>query len=203
MRFSGEIEGVTASSASNTVDCDKDPVASLLEMFVAMVQSGRIKKGQCPALRPVFLKPHGVVHGTFKVRPDLPADLKVGLFNGSEFPAWVRFSSDTLPTVSDFKTTVGVGIKLFGVSGAKIFGRPDDTTFDFILQNFDVFFVDTAKDMCAFTRAGVVEGDYDTYLKAHPETNDLLNEMAHPVASVLGIDYWSCVPFAFGDKRFV
>jgi hypothetical protein len=203
MRFSAETAGVTESSAPNTVDCDRDPIASLVEMFVGMVQAGRIKKGQCPALRPVFLKAHGVVHGTFKVRPDLPADLRVGLFAGSEFPAWVRFSSDTLPTVSDFKTTVGVGIKLFGVPGPKIFGRPDDTTFDFILQNFDVFFVDTAKDMCAFTRAGVVEHDYGPYLKAHPETNDLLNEMARPVGSALGIDYWSCVPFAFGDKRFV
>jgi hypothetical protein len=202
MRFSDSVN-ITESTTSTTVDCDKDPIASLVEMFVGMVQSGRIKKGQCPALRPVFLKPHGVVHGTFKIRPDLPADLKVGLFGGSEYPAWVRFSSDTLPTISDFKTTVGVGIKLFGVPGAKTFGRPDDTTFDFILQNFDVFFVDTAKDMCEFTRAGVVEGDYGPYLKAHPETNDLLNEMSHPVASALGIDYWSCVPFAFGDKRFV
>ncbi|WP_375414198.1 LodA/GoxA family CTQ-dependent oxidase [uncultured Bradyrhizobium sp.] len=201
MRFS-ETADSTETTTSTPVDCEKDPIASLTQMFVGMVQAGRIRQGQCPALRPVFLKPHGVVHGTFRIRPDLPADLKVGLFAGSEYPAWVRFSSDTLPTISDFKTTVGVGIKLFGVPGPKIFGRPDDTTADFILQNFDVFFVDTAKDMCAFTRAGVVEHDYDSYLKAHPETNDLLNEMSHPVASALGIDYWSCVPFAFGP-RFV
>src|ERR1700733_12699130 len=120
MRFSDTVNA-TESATSTTVDCDKDPIASLVQMFVGMVQAGRIKKGQCPALRPVFLKPHGVVHGTFKVRPDLPADRKFGLFGGSEFPAWVRFSSDTLPTVSDFKTTVGVGIKLFGVPGPKIF----------------------------------------------------------------------------------
>src|SRR5882757_2680341 len=123
MRFS-KADDVAESTASTSVDCDKDPVASLVEMFVGMVQAGRIKRGQCPALRPVFLKPHGVVHGTFKVRSDLPADLRVGLFAGTEFPAWVRFSSDTLPTLNDFKSTVGIGIKLFGAPGPKIFGNP-------------------------------------------------------------------------------
>lgn len=185
------------------VDCSADPVASLVEMFVGMVQTGRIAKGQCPALRPVFLKPHGVAHGVFRVRPDLPGDLKVGLFAGNDYSAWVRISSDTLPTIGDFKTTVGIGIKLFNAPTPKIFGPPHDATFDFILQNFDVFFVDTATDMCAFTKAGVVDGDYDPYLKAHPQTAKLLDEMGKAVASTLGIAYWSCVPFAFGAKRFV
>src|SRR5579864_695378 len=192
-----------SSQQQNNIDCSADPVASLTQMFVGMVQQGRIAKGQCPALRPVFLKAHGVVHGIFRIVPNLPQDLKVGLFAGSEYPAWVRFSSDTLPTVSDYKTTVGIGIKLFNTPTPKIFGLPNETTFDLILQNFDVFFVNTAKDMCEFTQAGVVEGDYGPYLKAHPETAKLLDEMAKPVASVLGIDYWSGVPFSFGADRYV
>jgi hypothetical protein len=185
------------------IDCDADPIASLTEMFVGMVQAGRIAKGQCPAMRPVFLKPHGVVRGTFRMLPNLPDNLKVGLFAGSEYPAWVRFSSDTLPPVSDYKTTLGIGIKLFDTPTPKIFGLAEEKTFDFILQNFDVFFVNTAKDMCEFTQAGVVNADYDTYLKAHPKTAKLLDEMAKPVASVLEVDYWSCVPFAFGPDRYV
>jgi hypothetical protein len=123
------------------VDCVADPVASLVQMFVGMVEAGRIATGQCPALRPVFLKPHGVVHGMFRIVSDLPPDLRVGLFAGEEYPAWVRFSSDTLPTLNDYLSTIGIGIKLFGVPGAKIFGEPGDTTFDLILQNMDVFFV--------------------------------------------------------------
>ncbi len=190
-------------SPGKPVNCGADPIGSLTEMFVGMVQAGRIAKGQCPAMSPVFLKPHGVAHGVFRIAPSLPDNLKVGLFKGTEYPAWVRFSSDTLPTVSDYKTTCGIGIKLFDTPTPKIFGLPDETTFDFILQNFDVFFVNTAKDMCEFTKAGVVDGDYDTYLNAHPATAKILDEMAKPVASVLGIDYWSCVPFAFGAGRYV
>jgi hypothetical protein len=191
------------AGAGSQVDCDVDPFGSLVKMFVMMVQQGRIAKGQCPALRPVFLKPHGVAHGTFRIRGDLPDDLKVGLFSGTEYPAWVRFSSDTLTTLNDFRTTVGIGIKLFNAPTPKIFGDQHDQTFDFILQNFDVFFVDTARDMCAFTKAGVVDGNYDPYLAAHPVTARLLDEMAKPVASTLGIAYWSGVPFSFGAQRFV
>jgi hypothetical protein len=93
--------------------------------------------------------------------------------------------------------------KALQCAGAEIFGNPHDTTFDLILQNLDVFFVDTAADMCAFTKAGVVDGDYNTYLAAHPATARLLDEMAKPVASPLATAYWSCVPFAFGADRFV
>jgi len=194
-------EGMPAEGPK--VDCSSNPAGSLVEMFVGMVQAGRIKKGQCPARRPVFLKPHGVVRGAFRIRPDLPADLRIGMFTGSEYSAWMRFSSDTLPTSPDFKTTVGIGIKLFGVPGKKIFGQEDNTTFDFILQNHDVFFVDTAKDMCEFTKAGVVDGDYNRYLKDHPKTAAILDAMGKPVGSVLGSPYWSIMAFAFGGDRFV
>ena len=66
-----------------------------------------------------------------------------------------------------------------------------------------MFFVDTAADMCGFTKAGVVDGDYGPYLAAHPETAKLLDAMAKPVASVLASPYWSGLPFAFGADRFV
>ena len=195
----------TAGTAGSgqSLDCSADPVASLTKMFVGMVEAGRIGAGQCPALRPVFLKPHGIVHGIFRVVPNLPEDLKIGIFCESEYAAWVRFSSDTLPTLGDYASTLGVGIKLFGVRGEKIFGEPGDATFDFILQNMDVFFVNTAKDMCEFTQAGVVGGSYDSYLAAHPETARILNDMAKPVGSVLASPYWSGLPFAFGPDRFV
>ena len=192
-----------APGGSIPIDCATDPTGSLIQMFVNQVEVGRIAKGQSPALRPVFLKPHGVAAGTFRINADLPPELKVGVFAGSEYPCWVRFSSDTSPTSTDYQSTCGIGIKLFDVPGKKILGLPDDVTFDFILQNFPVFFVDTARDMCEFTRAGVVGGDYQPYLDKHPETARLLDEMTKPVGSVLGIDYWSGVPFAFGPGKFV
>jgi L-Lysine epsilon oxidase N-terminal/L-lysine epsilon oxidase C-terminal domain len=197
------LQAESASRDSHNIDCAGDPITSLVQMFVRIVESGRIAAGQCPALRPVFLKPHGIAHGIFRIRPDLPPNLRVGLFAGKEYPAWVRFSSDTLPTMNDYQSTIGVGIKLFDVPEQKIFGAPDDRTFDLILQNMDVFFVNTARDMCEFTQAGVIGGDYGPYLAAHPETARILNDMAKPVGSVLASPYWSCLPFSFGSERFV
>jgi hypothetical protein len=106
-------------------------------------------------------------------------------------------------TSPDYKTTVGIGLKLFDVPGAKVFGDPEAQTFDLIFQNMDRFFVDTAAEMCAFTRAGVVEGDYPAYLKTHPRTAEILNAMAKPVGSVLGVRYWAILPFHLGPDRYV
>ncbi|HEX8084940.1 MAG TPA: LodA/GoxA family CTQ-dependent oxidase [Solirubrobacteraceae bacterium] len=173
-------------------------------MFVDMVMGRRIGGGQSPVLRPVFLKPHGIVRGTFTVRPDLAEELRVGVFAGDRYDAWIRFSSDTLPANPDLKSTCGIGIKLFGVPGPKLL-PPDTeaTTHDFLLQNHDVFFVDTLKDFCEFTYAGVVKGDYGPYLRAHPKTSKILDAMQHVVPSVLATDYWSGLPYAFGPDRRV
>jgi hypothetical protein len=186
------------------VDCAADPIASLKAMFVDVIMGQRIAAGQDPVQRPVFLKPHGVAGGTFTVRPDLPEELRVGVFAGASYPAWVRFSSDTVPAVPDLGTTCGMAIKLFGVPGPKLLTPDEDaTTHDFLLQNHDVFFVDTARDMCEFTEAGVIHGDYGPYLAAHPVTASILSAMRKLVPSVLETTYWSCLPYAFGPDRHV
>lgn len=192
-----------ANHSANQVPCwNQDaPAAQLKEMFVDIVQQRRIALGQSPALRPVFLKPHGVAYGTFEPVADLPDDLKVGVFGMGKLDTWVRFSSDTTPSSPDLKTTCGIGIKLFGVEGEKLLG--DGNTQDFILQNHDVFFVNTAQDMAEFTTAGVIDHDYDAYIDRHPKTKRILAEMAKPVASCLTTDYWSVLPYAFGPGRHV
>src|SRR4051794_18264284 len=169
-------------AAAPPVDCAADPIASLKAMFVDVIMGQRIAAGQDPALRPVFLKPHGVAGATFTVRPDLPEELRVGIFAGTAYRAWVRFSSDTVPTAPDLKTTCGIAIKLFGVDGPKLLTPDEDApTHDLLAQNHDVFFVDTARDMCEFTKAGVVDGDYGPYLAAHPTTARILDEMSKVV----------------------
>jgi L-Lysine epsilon oxidase N-terminal/L-lysine epsilon oxidase C-terminal domain len=179
-------------------DCENQPTERLVEMFVGIVQQRRIKLGQKPAERPVFRKLHGVAHGTLRMRDDLPDDLKVGVFARRELTAWVRFSSDTSPTSPDLASTVGIGVKVFGVPGLNALGEQGDTA-DFIMQNFPVFFVDDAKAMCEFTYAGVVLGDYPSYLAKHPKTNQILDEMQKVEGSVLTTTYWGILPFLAGS----
>ncbi len=128
----------------------------LTEMFVGIAQDRRIQLGQRPAERAVFRKLHGVASAEWVLQPNIPEELKVGIFNHERLQAWVRFSSDATPTSPDLKSTLGVGIKLFGVPGPKALGDEGDTA-DFIMQNFPVFFVDNAQEMTEFTYAGVVQ----------------------------------------------
>ena len=65
-----------------------------------------------------------------------------------------------------------------------------------------MFFVDTAKDMCEFTCASL-NGNFAEYVKAHPITEQILNEMEKVVDSALATPYWSVLPSRFGGDRYV
>lgn len=191
-----------SAADSAPCDCRTDPIGCLEQMFVDLTQKPRMLAGQRPVRRAVFLKQHGAAYGELVVEPGLPDDLRVGVFAGDRYPAWVRFSSDTVPGNPDAGTTVGVGLKLFGVPGEKLL-EPDALTQDFVFQNFDVFFVPNASAMCEFTYAGVVRHDYGSYLDTHPTTKKILAAMSQHVGSVAAIEYWSGLPSSFGLDRYV
>lgn len=188
--------------AASACDCSTDPVSCLEHLFVDVTQKTRMLAGQCPVRRAVFLKQHGCAYGEMVVEGGLPDDLRVGVLAGDRYPVWMRFSSDVPPGYPDAGTTVGVGLKLFGVPGHKLL-EPDALTQDFVFQNFDVFFVPDARAMCEFTYAGVAEHDYGSYLAQHPKTKQILADMSRQVGSVTAIEYWSVLPSAFGRDRYV
>jgi catalase len=173
----------------------------LKEMFVEMGQKTRIESGQKPAQRAVFRKQHGIAYGTFVINKDINPKFKVGIFAGSTYDCAVRFSSDTGPTSPDLHSTLGLGLKLFGVEGPKLFG--EGTNADFIFQNIDRFFATDAQQMCSFTTAGVVDKDYDTYINKHPKLAHILNAMTKIEASCLSASYWAILPFKLGNKNIV
>lgn len=173
----------------------------LKEMFVEMGQKTRIERGQKPAERSVFRKQHGIAYGHFVINEDLDEKFKVGIFTGDSYECAVRFSSDTGPSSPDLHSTIGVGLKLFGVEGPKLFGK--GSTADFIFQNIDRFFARDAQQMCSFTTAGVVDRDYDSYIKKHPELAAILRAMTKEEASCLSASYWAILPFKLGESQIV
>lgn len=181
---------------------DQQATERLKELFIDKVQIARLHTGQCPAERAVFRKLHGVAHAELVMLPDRPADLRVGFLAHERLAAWIRFSSDTQPTLPDLESTLGVGLKLFGVPGPKALGEDGDTA-DLILQNHPVFFVDNAADMAAFTYAGIIARDYPGYQRAHPTTDRILREMAKVEGSVLTASYWAILPFHAGENQFI
>ena len=107
-------------------------------------------------LRDAHPKQHGTVAAQFTVEPDLPPELRVGVFaEPATYDAFVRFSSAN-PTVGpDIRRDVrGMGIKLLGVKGKKVIddGRSENTH-DFVLISYDVFLTKGVKEMYKFTHA--------------------------------------------------
>jgi hypothetical protein len=187
-----------------TCSCDdKHCIDCLAKMFVDMTQIRRIEAGQCPARRPVFLRLHGVIHGRFEINPKLPKKLRLGLFGQKDsYDTWVRYSSDAADSIPDYKSTCGIGIKLFGVdSGDSVPDEGSRNTADLLMQNMNVFFVNDAKEMCEFTKASF-NGKGDEWLKEHPVTAQILDKMAKVYPSVFTETLWSVIPFQMGEGQY-
>ncbi|SQF99467.1 catalase [Paucimonas lemoignei] len=184
--------------ASTATQCHEEAIQCLENLFIEQTQKARIRAGQCPVRRPVFLRHYGTAHGHFEVLQDLPPELCVGLFaKPCSYPAWVRYSCDIPDDKPDFMETVGIGIKLFDVPGRKCL-EPDEEcpTVDFLLQNHPVFFVKTARAMCdAFN-------DFTDWIAEHPETEKVLNDMRKFVPSLLSSQLWSVIPHHFGAHHY-
>ncbi|SHE65650.1 LodA/GoxA family CTQ-dependent oxidase [Pedobacter caeni] len=194
------------ATANNVVCWDSEGTIEVVterlkEMFVEIGQKTRIEKGQMPAERAVFRKQHGIAYGTFTIKKDIDPKYKVGIFDGDVYECVARFSSDTGPTSPDIHSTLGLGLKLFGVEGPKLFG--DGNNADFIFQNIDRFFAKDAQQMCSFTTAGIIDRDYDSYINKHKKLSDILNAMTKVEASCLSAGYWAILPFKLGETSIV
>jgi hypothetical protein len=193
----------TADASAEPVD-DDGPFDPAMGQEIGRLFGQVMMSRPAPLKRAVFLKPHGCAKAEFTIAADLPEAYRVGLFaTPGKHDAWVRISSDTVPTTSDLQNnTIGFAVKVLDVPGRKILqGEEQFKTHDFLMQNHHVFFSDTAKDFLEFTRA-IFDRTLDDYMTKHPRTKEILGEMAKPVPNVLGTRYWSTTPYRFGDKTY-
>ena len=140
----------------------------------------------------------------FSVEPDLPVELRVGLFASPQtFPAWIRFANATNQpdTEKDFR---GMSIKLMRVKGSKLLGSDD--TQDFILNSHPVLFVGNPEDFRDFVDYSVNSSPLLFFMNPFsPHIKEfrivLAGRRHHP--SHLAIPYWSTTPYLFGKGRAV
>ena len=155
-------------------------------------------------LRDAHPKMHGCVRGEFSIEPNLPEDLRIGIFaQHRTFPAWVRFSNQNGTVSPDSKGDIrGAAIKLMNVAGQKLQSdRPDDTTQDFILIS-DARFV--TKDVAQFD--GLVSALTGGLMKMlwfflrHPRAARNLWVSLKRFSQPLGIRYFSVAPYLLGSQ---
>jgi hypothetical protein len=169
------------------------------------------KKLEEPGLRGQHPKGHGVVWAEFTVEPNLPEDLKVGVFKepGKTFPAWIRFSNAANKDDTK-KGPHGMAIKLMGVEGEKVLeSEKNEKTQDFILIDHPVFFIRNAQDFASFFSA-LADSSGKPPLKffvsgANPlkwhtrELQILLTMKQNKITSPLATEYWSTTPYRLGS----
>jgi len=184
-----------AEGINDLPSCGVDPIGALKTLFVDLTMGPRIARGQKPVQRPVFRKTHGVAAGTFRMKADLPAELKVGIFALGELPMIARFSTDDSPLNQDAKATIGIGIKLLAcpVRRSCILTPPRVTSSCRITRCSSSI----TRVTCAKSHG------LGRLFATHPASAQILQDMEKVESSVLATTYWGILPHQLGDDRVV
>ncbi len=167
-------------------------------------------EGKRPARRDQHAKDHGCVRGEFIVEPNLPEEMRFGVFREARnYPAWIRFSNGSAKTQRDSENDVrGMAIKLMGVEGEKVLeSEKSEKTQDFLAINYPVFFVRNAQDYVKFFQEKV-KGNIQKFF--FPSLNPFswrLHEfiianltIRQNIINLLEIQYWGALPYRLGSR---
>ena len=159
-------------------------------------------------LRDAHPKTIGLLRGSFRIEPDLPDALRVGLFERPRsFDCWVRFSNSSGKVQSDAVPDArGVAIKLLAPR-AKGSTAGTELGQDFVLLNTPVMPLGTValfRDAVYYTiESSPLLLAAKFALTGHAGALlGLLMLRANP-GSLLDIRYWSTTPYRFGPDRAV
>jgi hypothetical protein len=159
--------------------------------------------------RQVHAKVNGCVKAEFIVKPDLPQELRVGLFREAKsYPAWIRFSNGNTHLHKDGKKDFrGFAIKVMNVPGKKLdLNHSEITSHDFIMMNNKTFFVrdvhefakilyivTTPHTLASFPKKFVIGISNIPFLIRATEAK---TKIRHPAE----VPYFSTTPYRFGDE---
>jgi hypothetical protein len=150
-------------------------------------------------------KTYGVVRGTFEVLPDLPENMRRGVFaEPRTFPVWTRFAGPGPLAPPDLKDNgiLSIGIKLMGVEGEKLLDERG--TQDFTGISAPTFTTPDVRENVKLQRH-VLAGTPIFYFLG-PRDSHLLDAVMQGLysrtqSSPLEARYWSCVPYLLGEGQ--
>ena len=151
-------------------------------------------------------KTYGLVKAQFEILTGLDAYLKVGIFKEERsYPAWVRFGGPGPLVTPDIKNNgiMSLGIKLMGVDGEKCFDD-EQSTQDFTAISAPTFTTPTVFENLKLQR-NIGRGTPVFYF-LNPFDSHFLDAILQGVyakahANPLEANFWSCVPYLFGEGR--
>lgn len=174
-------------------------VDSFQQQMRGLWQPGRFERGG-------NTKTHGIVRGEFVVHPDLPANLRRGIFAvPRSFPAWVRFSGPgpyITPDIDDVGF-MSISVKLMQVPGPKLM---DDETFtqDMFGVSPPTFVTPDIQANAQLQRESVKNAQifYFANLKQSHMLDLIMQGLwIKTQTSPLEAPYFSCVPYLMGEGQ--
>ncbi|KAK4498166.1 hypothetical protein PRZ48_010823 [Zasmidium cellare] len=156
-------------------------------------------------LRGTHLKTQGCVIGKFVVHDKLPPHLAQGMFaKPGTYDCIMRYSSLTPKLLGDnVPQPRGIGIKIFGIEGEKIWGE-DKKTQDWTFNNYPVLELRTPKDTCEI--ADSLErnwNDLPTFaaeLGARKDADVATMPAKLPKQHMVAMPQWSQSAYRYGDN---
>lgn len=149
-------------------------------------------------------KMHGVVKADFIIEPNLPPQLRIGLFKEpATYQAWIRFSNQNGTMQADSNNDIrGMAIKLMGVPGKKILEQEqDESTHDFIVISTDAFVTADVQEFDGMIKAMTGRLMWLTagwFFATHWRVGWNLWKSMIKFANPLQIRYFSTTPYLFG-----
>jgi len=176
-------------------ECIRDLAARLKAKIIHDNPTGIMRRDAHP-------KMHGVVKAEFIVEPNLPEQLRVGIFSHPHtYQAWIRFSNQDAAIQKDAARDIrGMAIKLMGVPGDKLLETQRvEQTQDFILISTNVFVTRDVAEFDWLIRAmtGNLWQKF-VFFATHWRVIWNLFVSMKKFANPLRTRYWSTTPYLFG-----
>jgi hypothetical protein len=154
--------------------------------------------------RDTHAKGHCIIKGEFRIEPDLPDELRVGLFKEARtYPCWIRFANTSPIPQADKKRDVrSMSIKLTGVNGRMLW-QDDETaeTLDLIMMGFKKFLTPNLQQF--FDLEVALDGGRLRQLwffVTHPRVAWTILTSFKKCPNLLEVPYFSQTPYLFGTR---
>jgi hypothetical protein len=180
-------------------------IAQVVDLSLALLDktSKPVHRGQHP-------KQHACLEADFVVEPDLPEELRYGVFREARtFTALVRFSNGK--AWDDRKGDIhGMAVKLLEVDGEKVLeSEKHERTQDFLMADASIFFVRNITDYVPFSKVifnaarhwwGKLVVLFKILFSANPTWKILKKNLSSKPDSPLRARYWSQTPYKLGPS---
>lgn len=206
-----------ASELERVTPAEVQQIKEITDIALTGLKAHYPESSKALVLRDAHAKAHGCAKAVFTVREDIPISLRIGTFStpGKKYKAIVRFSNGAFkPGPDTGMDGRGMAIKIIDSDPERSLSDRSDDIHDILLINYPVFFSPNVEDYASFAEAGALTGDTEGLKKYFfPGLNPfswrlrqayIAYEIAsQKIDSPLAAQYYSMVPYGFGDGRAV